>query len=419
MNRSFLRSCSVLVLISVLFCALPHFGNTAETASIEELVQNVVFRFSVVDYQFSFTVENHTNLDIVSFRVYDYQQMNDTLKGGTESMRRYPVAANAVSVVPAGITESITPTKMIWRDCNNIVVYVYDIVFSDGSEWGTQYPVVSEIPNWALKFEVPFTFSETFSMNEKAERFESLDLSVNSSDAIQGFVFLIVIIGVIVLVSVLKKKRSAVKYNHYNNRRVSEELLFDKGQLGEYLSYEKLDQIPGEKRLLHNLYIPKRDGTTTEIDCLLIHQNGLFVIESKNYKGYIWGSPNDKNWTQVLRKNKHFTFYNPVLQNQTHINHLKSYLSYPTQDRYRHIPAYSIIAFGPRADITKVSQEGLPQNTKVINVDRLFETIISIVFSQSAQTLSAEDITRIYEVLLPLTNVTAAEKQRHIDAIRS
>ncbi len=43
---------------------------------------------------------------------------------------------------------------------------------------------------------------------------------------------------------------------------------------------------------LQNLYIPRSDGNTSEIDVLYLTQKGLFVIESKNYSGFIFGSEN-------------------------------------------------------------------------------------------------------------------------------
>ena len=66
---------------------------------------------------------------------------------------------------------------------------------------------------------------------------------------------------------------------------------FNKGNKGEYNIYRSLEKVKGEKLLLTNLYIPKEDGSTTEIDLLMITKSGLFVVESKNYSGWIFGKP--------------------------------------------------------------------------------------------------------------------------------
>lgn len=46
--------------------------------------------------------------------------------------------------------------------------------------------------------------------------------------------------------------------------------------------------------------MPKTNGETTEIDLILIHETGIYVIESKNYKGWIFESEEQKNWIQTL-----------------------------------------------------------------------------------------------------------------------
>lgn len=422
MKWQFLKSCLVLVMISMLLCAFSPFSGAVATQSVEDLAHLVVFHFSVVDYQYSITVENYSDLDVVSFRVYDCQRMDEVEKIGTSDYRHYPISISDTCAVPAGKSEVFVPSpKVMWQDCNNIVCYVYYIAFSDGSEWGTQFPVVSELPDWALRFDVPFEFSSV-------PQTDVVELQTSKRSSIFLYIFIggflvSLFVGITVLIISQKKGKKRFYYSidgqRYTYRNpVGELSSYEKGKIGEFFSYEMLNQVPGEKRLLHNVYLRKPDGKTTEIDCLLIHQNGLFVIESKNLKGQICDSPNDMDWTQVLGKNKRIPFYNPVRQNDGHIKHLKDALSYPTNDRYRYAPVYSIIAFGPQADISTVNQEGLSSNTKVIHIDQLIETICSLTDLQNVQ-LSTEDITRIYEVLLPLTDVTDAEKQKHIDDIRS
>lgn len=103
-------------------------------------------------------------------------------------------------------------------------------------------------------------------------------------------------------------------------------------------------------KILFNLYIPKENGETTEIDLILITPYGLFVIESKNYSGWIFGNTNNKFWTQTLPArrwgiNKEH-FYNPIKQNANHILHLKNLLKID-------IPYWSIIAFSDDCEFKK------------------------------------------------------------------
>ena len=72
--------------------------------------------------------------------------------------------------------------------------------------------------------------------------------------------------------------------------------------------------------VLRNVYVPMENpDETTEIDVLYITRKGVFVIESKNYSGWIFGSEGDRNWTQTLPGGNRQRFYNPVKQNATHI----------------------------------------------------------------------------------------------------
>lgn len=64
------------------------------------------------------------------------------------------------------------------------------------------------------------------------------------------------------------------------------------GKLGEVLTAKELKyvQLFGRKgRILRNIYVPKDNGETSEIDLLYITQKGIFVFESKNYSGWIFG----------------------------------------------------------------------------------------------------------------------------------
>ena len=47
---------------------------------------------------------------------------------------------------------------------------------------------------------------------------------------------------------------------------------------------------------------------------LMIHENGIFVIESKNYSGWLFGDYNQLNWTQSFPNGEKHKFYNPIKQ---------------------------------------------------------------------------------------------------------
>ena len=79
----------------------------------------------------------------------------------------------------------------------------------------------------------------------------------------------------------------------------------DVGAHGEYLIEYALSNhnLEGNYRIYKNVYIPHGD-TTSEIDLLLLHEKGIFVLESKNYSGWIFGDTDQVYWTQSLQKKK-------------------------------------------------------------------------------------------------------------------
>ena len=75
------------------------------------------------------------------------------------------------------------------------------------------------------------------------------------------------------------------------------------GRRGENRIANKLERVSlsgYEGITLQNIYIPKGNGTTTEVDLLFITRKGIFIIESKNFSGYIFGDENRAKWTVTL-----------------------------------------------------------------------------------------------------------------------
>ncbi len=92
---------------------------------------------------------------------------------------------------------------------------------------------------------------------------------------------------------------------------------------GEIEVNEVLEKIKGYK-LLSNVMI-KRESGTSQIDHILIGKKGVFVIETKDYNGKIYGDQYSKYWMQKLNGRKN-TFYNPIRQNYGHIKALEEML---------------------------------------------------------------------------------------------
>jgi hypothetical protein len=78
---------------------------------------------------------------------------------------------------------------------------------------------------------------------------------------------------------------------------------------------------------IHNVTLPTPDGTT-QIDHVFVSCFGIFVVETKNMKGWIFGEEKQKQWTQKFFK-KSFKFQNPLRQNYKHVKALEALLDAP------------------------------------------------------------------------------------------
>lgn len=99
-----------------------------------------------------------------------------------------------------------------------------------------------------------------------------------------------------------------------------------KGKAGEFqvnlLARLRLDKA--YYYLIKNVTLPTDDGTT-QIDHVVVSEFGVFVVETKNMKGWIFGTPHQAQWTQTIYRSSH-TFQNPLRQNCKHVKTLQALL---------------------------------------------------------------------------------------------
>lgn len=112
-----------------------------------------------------------------------------------------------------------------------------------------------------------------------------------------------------------------------------------KGWVGEMLvrlfAHWKLDKRV--YRRLHNVTLNTPDGTT-QIDHVFLSPFGIFVLETKNMRGWIFGSEKQAQWTQKIYK-KTFKFQNPLRQNYKHLKALEATLGVDSEQ------LHSVITF--------------------------------------------------------------------------
>lgn len=215
------------------------------------------------------------------------------------------------------------------------------------------------------------------------------------------------ILSVFILMAAIAVKNIPSKEDRAKMRGVSGEQ-----RTGKELNWA--NRLGAEGFTLFNVYIPMNNGGTTEIDLLYITNIGIFVIESKNYKGWIFGTDTHRIWTEVLytrktwsnpRGSEKHTFYNPIMQNKTHINWLKRFVG-------SDVPMFSMVVFSNECEFKELDLMNTPENVFVLYRREVSPTIFKC-FKEYPRVLSDSQAERIYNKLLPLTNPDFAVKEQH------
>lgn len=117
-----------------------------------------------------------------------------------------------------------------------------------------------------------------------------------------------------------------------------------KGAYSEHLVNRKLFRLSNEYIIFNNLLF-NHNGRSNQIDHIIVSPYGVFVIETKGYKGWIIGDEYSNHWTQILYKNK-YQFYNPILQNDGHVKFLNSLI-----EHLLNVPFIPIVVFDNAASL--------------------------------------------------------------------
>lgn len=194
-------------------------------------------------------------------------------------------------------------------------------------------------------------------------------------------------------------------FSIYNN--FEKQVNAAKGTIGEgFLKWFISDlHIPGYYKSISNVLLPI-GKSKTELDTVLIHENGIFCIEYKNLSGWIFGSENQKQWTQSLQHAEKYYFYNPVKQNKTHCDALAGVLR-TTADNIE-----SLIVFSDKCKLMKINCPNVP----VIYLSNL-EQYLNDFISKSEVRFTQKNVDAVYE-LLKLYVPTKEQLDEHINRVK-
>ena len=177
-----------------------------------------------------------------------------------------------------------------------------------------------------------------------------------------------------------------------------------KGWFGEKNISNRLKRLDADKYVtINDILIKNEKESTSQIDHLVVSVYGLFVLESKNYSGWIFGNEKAEKWSQIIYKRKSF-FRNPVKQNWSHVYALKSILT--NYNKLRYIP---IVVFTGSAVLKQI----------VSNVPVIYDyEIENFIKEYSFETcISFEDVKRIVSILQNANIENRGIRKKHVDNI--
>ena len=130
----------------------------------------------------------------------------------------------------------------------------------------------------------------------------------------------------------------------------------------------------------YNVTIPTSQGTT-QIDHILVSRYGIFVIETKNMSGWIYGSKHQPKWTQAFHQKK-FQFQNPLHQNYRHTRVLAEFL------QVDHEKLHSVVIFWGKCQF----KTEMPENVLRTGYASYIKSKQEILFSEEEVALIGQAI---------------------------
>lgn len=207
---------------------------------------------------------------------------------------------------------------------------------------------------------------------------------------------------------VLKNKKKKTTYSSYAKAlgKISKKSVTKKttcssyakvlGEIGEESVASILKTLPKDYVVFNDIYLEIK-GYSTQIDHVVISRYGVFIIETKNYTGWIFGNDTSEYWTQTIYENK-YQLRNPLKQNYAHLKTLQSIFG--IDERFY----FPIVAFHDRATL-KCETYG--------NV-MYFSELKDFILSKTIPKLTDELVNRLSAILMYYSVKNENQKQEHI-----
>lgn len=139
------------------------------------------------------------------------------------------------------------------------------------------------------------------------------------------------------------------------------------GEVGVHLCL-KIGLDKSSYHIIRDVMLPTDEGTT-QIDHIVVSRYGIFMVETKNYAGWIFGTEREATWTQKIHRYTK-SFQNPLRQNYHHIKTLEELTGIP-EEYFR-----TVVVFGGGATFKKAVPPGVVYPSEVARYVRSHQEVI-------------------------------------------
>lgn len=172
------------------------------------------------------------------------------------------------------------------------------------------------------------------------------------------------------------------------------------GWFGEHWTRKELKKLPKDEYKVINDIMINIDGITHQIDHIVISKYGIFVIETKQYNGYIIGSKYDKKWIRKIGKKK-ILYTNPIRQNYGHVLSICKLLNI---DKSK---AFNLVCIPSSAKIN-IKDDG--EIARIYNLNSKILSKKDIIF---------DNIDNMVNTLLKSNIIDKKERKKHIENVKN
>ena len=156
---------------------------------------------------------------------------------------------------------------------------------------------------------------------------------------------------------------------------------------------------PKDYYIFSNITVPSSVTVTSQTDHIIVSKYGIFVIENKDYTGWIFGHKNQKKWTQVVKGGKKFHFQNPLLQNFAHVSALKEQMPFLRRS------FYSVIVFSEDSEF----------KTKMPSHVMHGENLVDYIESKKSELVSEGELLMAVGKLSMLCQTNQVTNEKHVE----